>query len=109
MKLKFFVIDKLTKDLQKIDIWGNIAFIWPLYWISKTKKNFIFSYFFYILALKYQVNCQNILNIYSMNKNYTIMEQIKPNIVNIYLKSAALPPIQAYLAISKLEKPTIFE
>ena len=37
------------------------------------------------------------------------MEQIKPNIVNIYLKTAALPPIEAYLAISEIKKSAIFE
>ena len=37
------------------------------------------------------------------------MEQIKPNILNIYLKTAALPSIEAYLAILKVEKSTIFE
>ena len=37
------------------------------------------------------------------------MEQVKPNIVSIYLKTAALPPIEAYLAITKSEKSAIFE
>ena len=32
------------------------------------------------------------------------MEQIKPNLVNIYLKTAALPPIKAYFDISKKSK-----
>ena len=33
---------------------------------------------------------------------------MKPNIVNIYLKTAVLRPIEAYLAISKIEKSAIF-
>ena len=37
------------------------------------------------------------------------MEQIKPNIVNICLKTAAMPPIEAYLVISKIEKSATFE
>ena len=37
------------------------------------------------------------------------MEQIKPSILNIYLKTVALPPIEAYLAILNIEKSTIFE
>ena len=37
------------------------------------------------------------------------MEQIKPNILIIYLKTAALPPIEANLDISKIEKTAIFE
>ena len=37
------------------------------------------------------------------------MEQIKPNILNIYLKTAALPLTEAYLDSSKIEKSAIFE
>ena len=37
------------------------------------------------------------------------MEQTKPNILIIYLKVAALSPIEVYLDISKIEKATIFE
>ena len=37
------------------------------------------------------------------------MEQIKPNTLNIYLKTAPLPQIEAYLAISKIKKIAIFE
>ena len=77
--------------------------------MSNIEKQLIFSEFYHILALKYWVYCQNILNIYSLYKNATIMEQIKPNIVNIYLKTAALPSIEAYLVISKSEKSAIFE
>ena len=45
-----------------------------------------------------------ILSIYSLYKNTTIMEQIKPNILNIYLKTAALPPTEAYLCYIKNRK-----
>ena len=37
------------------------------------------------------------------------MELIKPNILIIYLKTAALPPIETYLDISKIQKSAIFE
>ena len=37
------------------------------------------------------------------------MEQMKLNILNIYLKTAALPPIGAYLDILKIKIPAIFE
>ena len=37
------------------------------------------------------------------------MKQIKPNIVNIYLKTVAVPTIEAYFAISKIKKFAIFE
>ena len=33
------------------------------------------------------------------------MEQIKPNILNIYLKTAALPPIETYLIFQKFKNP----
>ena len=33
------------------------------------------------------------------------MEQIKPNILNIYVKIIALPRIEAFLAHSKIENP----
>ena len=36
------------------------------------------------------------------------MEQTKPNILTIYLKTAAMPLIEAYLDISKNEKAVIF-
>ena len=68
--------------------------------MSKMGKKTLFHH---ILALKYWANCQNIRNIYSSYRNATIMEQIKPNILNIYLKTVALPPIEAFLAISKIE------
>ena len=71
------------------------------------KKN-IFSDFCHILALKYHGNCQNILNIYSLYKNTTVVEQIKPNILNIYIKTIALPPVEAYLDNSRMKKSTIF-
>ena len=102
MNLKFSVLNNLTKDLEKTDIWGNLVFTWLPYWMSKIN-------FCYILTLKYQASSQNILNIYSLYKNSTIMEQIKPNIVNIYLKAASVPPIEAYFAISKIEKSAFFE
>ena len=76
---------------------------------SKNWKNNIFSDFRHILTLKYQPNCQNILNIYGLHKHTTVMEQTKPNILIIYLKVAALSPIEVYLDISKTEKATIFE
>ena len=37
------------------------------------------------------------------------MEQIKPNILIIYLKTTALSLIEAYPGISKTEKSAIFE
>ena len=37
------------------------------------------------------------------------MEQTKPNNLIIYLKTAALPLIEVYLDISKIEKAVIFE
>ena len=77
--------------------------------MAKIEKKNIFSDFRHILALKYQPNCQNMLNSYGLYKNTTIMEQTIPNIVIIYLKTAALPTIEAYLDISKIEKATIFE
>ena len=73
------------------------------------KKKTFFLIFRHILALKYQPNCQNILNSYGLYQNTTIMEQTKPNILIIYLKTAALPPIEAYFDISKIEKAAIFE
>ena len=76
--------------------------------MAKIEKKIFFSDF-HILALKYQPNCQNMLNSYGLYKNTTIMEQTIPNIVIIYLKTAALPTIEAYLDISKIEKATIFE
>ena len=79
--------------------------------MSKIEKNsfFLISDFCLIFGPQIQACCQNILNIYNLYKNTTIMEQIKPNIVNIYLKTAAPLPIEAYLAISKSEKSAIFE
>ena len=109
MNLKFSVPNNLTKDLQKTGIWRNLVFTWPPYWVSKIEKNTIFSDFHHILALKYQPNCQNILNIYSLYKNTTIMEQIIPNISNIYIKIAALPSIEVYPDNSKIEKAAIFK
>ena len=109
MNLKFSVPNNLTKDFQETGIWRNLVFTWPPYWVSKIEKNTIFSDFHHILALKYQPNCQNILNIYGLYKNTTIMEQTKPNILIICLKTAALPHIEAYLDISKIEKAAIFE
>ena len=88
MNLNFSVPNNLTKDMQETGIWRNLVFTWPPYWMSKIKKTT--SDFHHILALKYQPNCQNILNIYSLYKHTTIMEQIIPNIVNIYIKIAAL-------------------
>ena len=84
MNLKFSVLDNLTKDWQKTYI-GKI-YSWLPYWLSKIKKKHLFSDFCYILAPKYQTNCQIILNTYSFYTNTTIMEQIKPSIVNIYFK-----------------------
>ena len=40
-----------------------------------------------------QTNRQTILNIFNLYTNITVTEQIKPNIVNIYLKTAAVVPI----------------
>ena len=37
------------------------------------------------------------------------MEQTKRNILTIYLKTAAMPLIEAHLDISKIEKAVIFE
>ena len=93
MKLKFSVLNNLTKDLQKTDIWGNLVFTWPPYWMSKIeKKTLVFSDFRYIFALKYQTKCQIILNSYSLYKNTTITEHIKPYIANIYLKQLHCHP-----------------
>ena len=69
--------------------------------MTKIEKNTIFSDFCHILALKYQPNCQNILSIYGLYKNTTIMEQTKPNILTMYLKAAVMSLIEAYLDISK--------
>ena len=44
-----------------LDIWGNLFFSWPPYWMPKIGKKS--SDFCHILALKYQPNCQNILNV----------------------------------------------
>ena len=109
MNLKFSVPNNLTKDFQETGIWRNLVFTWPPYWVSKIEKNTIFSDFHHILALNHQPNCQNILNIYSLYKNTTIMEQIIPNISNIYIKIAALPSIEVYPDNSKIEKAAIFK
>ena len=76
LSLKFSVLNNLSKDLQKTDIWGNLVFTWPPHWMSKIEeKKIIFSNFYQILAHKCQANCQIIPNIYSLYKNTTIMEQ----------------------------------
>ena len=38
MNLKFYVYNKLIKDLLKADIWGNLVFTWLSYWMSKIEK-----------------------------------------------------------------------
>ena len=63
-------------------------------------KKIVFSDFLHILALKYQAKCQLILNIYSLYKNTTIREQNKTKYCKHLLKTAVLPPIEAYFAIS---------
>ena len=120
MNLNLFVLYSLTKDIQK-QLFGEIqsSLGHHIGWQKlKNKKNTHkknktkqkhFSDFCHILALKYQPYCQNILTVYGLYKNTTIMEQTKPNILIIYFKTAALPPIEAYLSISKIEKAAIFE
>ena len=102
MNLKFLCLTTSLKICRKQISSLHLAAIFDV----KNKTKLIFSDFCRILALKYQACCQNILNIY---KNTTIMEQIKPNIVNIYLKTAALPPIEASLLLQKVRKSAIFE
>ena len=75
--------------MQKTDICGNQIFTWLPYWMSKIeRKKTIFTNFCHILALKYQSNCQSILNICSLYKSATMMKQIKTKYHKHLLKNS---------------------
>ena len=62
MNLTFSVLNNLTNDLQKTDIWENLVFTRPPYWMSKTKKKK--TKFFMIFATFWSLNARQIVKIY---------------------------------------------
>ena len=59
INLKFSMLNNLTKDFQKIDIWGYLVFPWLQYWTSKIKKTFFLNFVMFWLS-----NTSQIVKIY---------------------------------------------